>query len=313
MYTGRDEWFMFDGHTTHSSNAAQGTRYSIVAFMHGKIDSLSREKKQTLMNLGFNIGPHAYEPDSWNSMRETTYCRTMPVNVTGQRHKRRLIEIACGRNSELSKYAYGNEECDCVRFTAEDDICWKSTHDEIVAAASSDNVLIWISLPCTGGCSYNAQNRRKSFMSNKSVEAHQFNFEHMLKCVLVVLQSLQLRQRYPLIVLELPTGNTYWNFNLLMQFEEDYALWRYFTHGCAFGLRAKYGPGAGKLMMKPWTLSTNSEIIGKALSRDCCHEAKEHCPVEGLNTLISESYPAELAYEFHKAFTVACEVTESYE
>ena len=125
-----------------------------------KIDSLSRAKQQTLMNLSFNIGPHAFEPDSWNSMRETTYCRTMPVNVVGQRNKRRLIEIACGRNSTLSKYAYGNEDCDCVRLTAEDDICWKSTHDKIVAAASSENVLIWISLPCTGGCSYNAKNRR---------------------------------------------------------------------------------------------------------------------------------------------------------
>jgi hypothetical protein len=98
-----------------------------------------------------------------------------------------------------------------------------------------------------------------------------------------------------------------------MQFEEDYGLWRYFTHGCAFGLRAKYGPQAGKLMMKPWTLSTNSEIIGGALSRDCCHEAKDHCPVDGMNTLISENYPPELAYEFHKAFKVACDDTESFE
>ena len=52
--------------------------------------------------------------------------------------------------------------------------------------------------------------------------------------------------------------------------------------------------------------------IGRALSRECCHEAKEHCPVEGLNTLISESYPDEFAYEFHEAFTEACNDTDVY-
>ena len=66
---------------------------------------------------------------------------------------------------------------------------------------------------------------------------------------------------------------------------------------------------AGKLMKKPWTLSSNSKIIGEALSRECCHEATEHCPVEGLNTVISESYPYLFAEEFHRAFKVACEVT----
>ena len=71
-------------------------------------------------------------------------------------------------------------------------------------------------------------------------------------------------------------------------------------------LMAKLGPMAGKLMKKPWTLTTNSEIIGMAMAQECCHEAKDHCPVEGLNTLISESYPMELAYELHNAFKVAC-------
>ena len=109
--------------------------------------------------------------------------------------------------------------------------------------------------------------------------------------------------------MKLPTGNAYWNFDLLKQFEESYDLKRYFTHGCAFDFKAKFGPVAGKLMKKPWTLSTNSESIGKAMSRESCHEAKDHCPVVGLNTLISESYPEEFAYEFHKAFKVACEST----
>ena len=142
IYTGKDEWLVFDGDKTHSSNAAQGTRHSIVAFMHGKIDSLDRYQKQTLINLGFNIGPHAYEPEPWSSTRETTYCRTMPVNKPGSKYRRRLIEIARGRNSSSSRHAYENEHCDCIRFTAEDDIFWKSTHDQIVAAASSENVLI---------------------------------------------------------------------------------------------------------------------------------------------------------------------------
>ena len=107
--------------------------------------------------------------------------------------------------------------------------------------------------------------------------------------------------------MEQPTGNAYWDFDLVKQFEDGYGLRRYFTHGCAFNLKAEFGEMAGKLMKKPLTLSTNSEIIGNAMARECCHEAKGHCPVEGLNTLISESYPMEFAYEFHNAFKVACD------
>ena len=37
MYTGRNEWFIFNGHKAHSSNVARGTRYSIVALCTGKL------------------------------------------------------------------------------------------------------------------------------------------------------------------------------------------------------------------------------------------------------------------------------------
>ena len=53
---------------------------------------------------------------------------------------------------------------------------------------------------------------------------------------------------------------------LVKTFEDHYWLLTSQTHGCEFGLRAVCGDEAGKLMKKPWTISTNSEVIGNALA-----------------------------------------------
>ena len=42
----------------------------MVAFMHKKIDWLDWHQEQTLANLGFNLGYHAFSPYSWNSIRD---------------------------------------------------------------------------------------------------------------------------------------------------------------------------------------------------------------------------------------------------
>ena len=80
---------------------------------------------------------------------------------------------------------------------------------------------------------------------------------------------------------------------------------KYDTVGCEFGLKAIFEPGIGMLMKKPWTLATNSGTIGKPMRRSCTHEAHEHTPCEGKNTLIPESYPPVVAEALHDAFREA--------
>ena len=115
-------------------------RYSIVAFMHQKIDWLDWHQKQILANFGFNLGYHSFSPYSWNSIRDTAYTNPMPVNNSTKPCRRRLIELACGHNSALCKYSCVSAGCDCVRYTAENDLFWKTTHERVVAAATSDHV-----------------------------------------------------------------------------------------------------------------------------------------------------------------------------
>ena len=129
---------------------------------------------------------------------------------------------------------------------------------------------------------------------------------HMLKCVCMMLRSILLRDVRPLIVIELPTDNTYWSTTALIDFLTEFQLRKYDTVGCEFGLKAQFEPGIGMLMKKPWTLATNSGTIGRPMRRVCTHEAHEHTPCEGKNTLISESYPPAMAEAVHEAFRIAC-------
>ena len=143
-------------------------------------------------------------------------------------------------------------------------------------------------------------------MAEDKAKGHEFNFAHMLKCVIMVLESVLLRGYKPLIVLELPTMNTYWSTTMVMDFERKFNLKRYKTVGCEFELRAEFEPGKGLLMLKPWTLSTSSGTIGKALARECTHSSSEHTSCAGKNTLVSENYPVLMAETLHKAFKHAC-------
>ena len=135
------------------------------------------------------------------------------------------------------------------------------------------------------------------------------NFGHLVECIWVVLQSVVQSGFQPEVVLELPSSNDYWLLPQILQIEKAFSCKRYETVGCEYGLRAQFGDRKGQLTKKPWTLSCSSSVIGKAMARKCSHKYEDHCPVSGLNMLISESYPTEFAEQFHEAFKELCENT----
>ena len=156
--------------------------------------------------MGFNLGRFGSSPYSWNSLRETNYLAFRPVllksstdldrmcltwntdshivrrRVREECFNRRLIELACGRNSALGRYTEASKGCDRVRFTADDDLFWRSTHLRILGAASSQNVVIWISLPYNERWALNVYDRRTDG-SNRKRDIHRLNWWHLMSCV----------------------------------------------------------------------------------------------------------------------------------
>ena len=272
------------------------------------------EEWQTLRDFGFNLPFQSYRGlrpcyhmNSANSIFSTALDSLRLSNfyiAAGYNfYNRRLIEIACGYNSTLCRFTNLSHDCDCVRVTQDNDICWTSTHKRLMAAANDVNALIWISLPCTGGCKFNTtENWPKGPEMRKHINRLRYSFKYMLECVKVTLRALRERGRLPIIVFELPEHNWYWTQYQLLDFCIEFGLGKYNFQGCMYGMRASVGPNKGMLIRKPWCIATNCHSLGKALATTCTHAPDEHTPIKGELTRATESYPQIIADKVHHEF-----------
>ena len=67
-------------------------------------------------------------------------------------HNRTLVEFCCGPNSVLGTPSKASTGCSVIRLTEDDDVTTKSGLDKAKKAVKQKPVLLWASMPCTGGC-----------------------------------------------------------------------------------------------------------------------------------------------------------------
>ena len=80
--------------------------------------------------------------------------------------------------------------------------------------------------------------------------------------------------------------------------------------GCAFNLRAAFGPDAGVLMKRAWQIVGNIDLIPQMLDRPCtCPEGTEHAVAEGRNTEHTGKYTQEFVRTVHCMFS---QVAQTY-
>ena len=65
-----------------------------------------------------------------------------------------LIEFCCGPDSLLGQSTAASKGCEVVRLTEKEDVTTEVGLKVALRAANKKNVLLWSSIPCTGGCSY---------------------------------------------------------------------------------------------------------------------------------------------------------------
>ena len=165
-------------------------------------------------------------------------------------------------------------------------------------------ILLWGSIPCTGGSPWARFNLRR----------YPDTFPDQLRKLKAIWRQLTygfyriadvVTKRGGHWALEWPSKCDYWNSPHVQEFlsRQKGKVFEATATGCAFNLRAIAGPLKGKKMSKSWHIKSSIPTIEKYLNRSCsCPPNYEHAPTEGQNTAHSGRYTVEFVAEVHKMF-----------
>ena len=181
--------------------------------------------------------------------------KSHPVQMRQQLERRGrrlwLVEICCSPMSKLSdvstEAAVG---CRVIQFTEKQSLL-DDEYQLYVASIVNDfpvsnDVLLWLSLPCTGDTSWSHVNLKIPSAAKKVLR----HIKTMKKLWRAVERFIHLLSRSFDIAIEWPQNCRYWRFPRVMKFMNVYSMRRYDFHGCMFGTVDHEGTP----IKKPWTI-----------------------------------------------------------
>ena len=112
----------------------------------------------------------------------------------------------------------------------------------------SKDVLLWLSLPCTGGTSWSHVNLKIPSAARKIMK-HVKTMKRLWKAFE---RFIQLLTRSFDVAIEWLQNCRYWKFPRVLKFINEYSLKRYDFHGCMLGTKDH----EGNPIKKPWTAAT---------------------------------------------------------
>ena len=219
-------------------------------------------------------------------------------------YDRIMIEYCCSENSKLGeenrKHAKG---CKVIRVTKDDDAtrgeCITKTVKKVEEFMKSNpkektDLMIYISLPCTGGCPWNNVNK-ESPNGRERIKEHRKLFKKLFKG----LEDLCHRLSYatPILLFELPTMCEYWKWKRVQAFLSKYGMDKYKFDGCQLGTCDKHG----NLIRKQWTLASNL-VAYSAFTAFKCDGSHQHGESRGNDLRKAENYTYKVTDMIHKIF-----------
>jgi len=84
---------------------------------------------------------------------------------------RRIVEFCCGDDSLIGRPNPSSKGCEVVRLTERDDVTTERGLQKALEAVSHPNVLLWASMPCTGGSPWQRLNVKRPGVAEK-LEKH---------------------------------------------------------------------------------------------------------------------------------------------
>ena len=222
-----------------------------------------------------------------------------------------FVEICCGEQSRLCSPRNHNQPgCLCIRVTLEEDFSLESIVNAIknVIIIYRHKVLLWFSIPCTGGCRYAAINASKSNEAKLRLERHWRVFDELWINAECVMDFAELHGSR--VAIEWPDSCKYWSENKVTSLLYRLKLRQIMFHGCMFGLTSIKQKTYGRPIVKPWRVATNCMELIQRLKRRCpgnritdvCANGYTHVRCSGKDTKYSEGYTDELACTVLDAF-----------
>ena len=259
---------VIDGTRPHSSEPFTGHRISVVAFFHASTPGLPSKDCQFLRDLGFCL-----ETSSASPALVAIDCPMPDALVIPDACNRVMIEFCCGEDSLMGSAAIAGPECHVIRVTRRNDVTTKQGSafvDKALALAQQkvgQNVLVWASIPCTGGTSWTHLNALKGDQTRLKIAAHRREFRRIwASFVKAVSPALTAGIS---VAIEWPQGCVYWQDKRVRGFLRQHHLTRNTFHGCMYGLCPSHRMTSDtqKFIKKPWSIAANNLSVWHALSR----------------------------------------------
>jgi hypothetical protein len=187
-----------------------------------------------------------------------------------------------------------NEEIDGRSYKAAE-LC------NIINKQDKQKVVLWASLPCTGGCTWNYINAHNPGGTEK-IEAHITLMLQLLARFIPIARTV--KRNGGVIVFEWPLYCTYWKRTDIMNMISELELHPTHIHGCSLGLKSKRKGFEHLYLKKPWAIYSNSPDINNVLRKHTCPGVSadhEHDQCRGNNAKLSERYTALFARCIHRA------------
>ena len=168
------------------------------------------------------------------------------VALVAQAIDRVIAEYCTGKNSKIGKQA--PPDCKVIRLTEDDDMTTPEGLEKALKAVRVKNCLLWVSLPCTGGSSWqriNAVRPDASAGHRKRIRKHMKLYHKLWRNLETV--AHEAAEWGGKICIEWPNGNLLWNQPEVKRLVKQYGLFPVTFDGCAVDLTSS----AGNPIMKP--------------------------------------------------------------
>ena len=185
---------------------------------------------------------------------------------------RLLIEFCCSDNSKLGHRRNDSKGCKVIRVTIKEDAttnkCIEWLNREINNFKKQHpqaKVLLYGSLPCTGGSPWGNVNKQIEEGFDR-IKEQQKEFTKLFKNFAKLARDNMDPRTF--VAFELSRRCRYWHWPSVLAFIKRHNLQGYNFDGCMFGVR----DGNGELMRKSWHVATNLHELACLERCMCTHE-----------------------------------------